>query len=230
MRELAALATPAAVIFDLDGTLVDTVGTRIAGWLLTFTEAGIDADEHEIGIRIGADGKKLAQEVACHAGRSLSATEADRIDRRAGQVYDQLNVNPRPLPGTRELLVALERSNLHWAIATSSLADQTRASIAALHLPLAPRVVDGSQVTHAKPDPELLLQAAHRLGQVPADCWYVGDSTWDMQAARAADMVAIGVASGAVSANELLAAGATVVGTLAELEQQLLERGLLASS
>ena len=121
----------------------------------------------------------------------------------------------------------LERSSLKWAIATSSRAAQTRVSIAALELPEPPLIVDGSHVRHAKPAPDLLLLAAHKLNERPSTCWYVGDSTWDMRAAVAAGMVAVGVTYGAADESELIDAGADVVTTLGDLESNLRERGLL---
>ena len=60
-------------------------------------------------------------------------------------------------------------------------------------------IVDGSHVKHAKPAPDLLLLAAEKLETPASACWYVGDSTWDMRAANAADMIAVGVPYGAVS-------------------------------
>jgi HAD superfamily hydrolase (TIGR01549 family) len=216
------------VIFDLDGTLVDTVDARIEAWLWTLDEAGIPADRDHVASMIGADGKKLVRDVAERAGHALSDDDADRIDKRSGEKYDELNVQPRPTYGARPLLVGLEESDLKWAIATSSLAAQTKTSIRALELPEEPIVVDGSHVEHAKPAPDLLLQAAERLETAADACWYVGDSTWDMQAARAAGMVGVGVAYGAVGESELLEAGADVVTTLADVESDLRQRGLLS--
>ena len=118
----------------------------------------------------------------------------------------------------------LEESGRRWAIATSSRAEQTRASISALGLPQPPLIVDGSNVEHAKPAPDLLLQAAERLEAAPQDCWYVGDATWDMLAALAASMVGIGVPYGAVDAAQLRDAGAAVVTTLDELRAELRRR------
>jgi len=160
-------------------------------------------------------------------GRQLDDADAERIDRRAGEVYDRLNTAPTPTQGARALLLALELSRLAWAIATSSRAEQTRVSVAALDLPEAPRVVDGSHVEHAKPAPDLLLLAARQLDRVPSTCWYVGDSTWDMRAAHAAGMVAIGVAYGAAKDADLVDAGATATTDLDALRSELARRGLL---
>jgi HAD superfamily hydrolase (TIGR01509 family) len=107
-----------------------------------------------------------------------------------------------------------------WAIATSSRPEQVAASVASLELDHQPRVIDGSAVERAKPAPDLLLLAADRLGVRPAATWYVGDSTWDMRAAKAAGMRPIAVSAGAaVGDAELRDAGAAVViRTLDELE------------
>jgi beta-phosphoglucomutase len=226
---LASLRTPRALIFDLDGTLIDTVETRIESWLRVFDEEAITADRDHVAGLIGADGKKLARDVAERAGRQLSDDDAERIDKRSGEIYDEINTEPEPTPGAHSLLVALERSDLKWAIATSSRAEQTKVSIAALELPEEPQIVDGSHVENAKPAPDLLLLAARNLEAKPERCWYVGDSTWDMRAAQAGQMVAVGVAYGAADEDELTRAGADAVTDLSELESDLRSRGLLAS-
>ena len=166
--------------------------------------------------------------MAVSAGRSLGDAELEAIDRRSGEIYDELNTEPRPTPGAPELLRALSEDGVPWAIATSSRAAQVGTSVAALGLAERPLIVDGSHVRRAKPAPDLLLLAAERLGQPPAACWYVGDSTWDMRAAQAASMVAVGVAYGAVSADELRTAGALAVMTLEELAGELRRRGMLS--
>lgn len=221
------LPDPAGILFDLDGTLVDTVEKRIEGWLSTFAELGIDADRTHVARLIGADGKRLAIEVAGVAGRELSPERAEAIDRRAGEAFSALNTDPQPLPGARHLLQALARSRLPWAIATSSLPEQVSNSVNALDLDKPPIIVDGSHVEHAKPAPDLLLQGAEKLRVAPASVYNVGDSTWDIAAAKAAGMTALAVATGALSGQELLEAGADAVANLEQLESELRQRGLL---
>jgi beta-phosphoglucomutase-like phosphatase (HAD superfamily) len=228
---LAGLPGPSAIIFDLDGTLVDTVPTRIQAWLETFERLGIRADREHVAGLIGADGRRVAQEVASVAGRDISRDRAEAIDRHAGERYGALNTHPRPLPGAAALLAALGASELPWAIATSSRAEQVAPSVEVLRLPASPPIVDGSHVAHAKPAPDLLLLAAGRLSVPARGCWYVGDATWDMLAAQAATMVGIGVPTGAVTAEALVRAGATVtVASLEELTAELARRGLLGGS
>ena len=211
---------PDAILFDLDGTLVDTVPARIDAWLAALEEFGIPSSRSALEPMIGMDGRQLARELAAAAGRSLTDEEAEAIDRRSGELFDELNRDPRPLPGARELLRDLDERGLTWAIATSSRRDQVTASIAALGLAEEPGIVDGSRVERAKPAPDLLLLGARELGADPDACWYVGDSTWDMRAARAAGMVAIGVLAGAAVDEAALrdAGAASVVPNLGDLE------------
>ena len=213
------LPRPDGLIFDLDGTLVDTVRARIGGWIEALGDADLETSADEVGPLIGMDGKRLEREIARKAGRSLSDDEAETIDHEAGAAFDRRNATPRPLPGLAETLAAIDGCGSRWLIATSSRAEQVRGSVAALALEQEPTIVDGSHVEHAKPAPDLLLLAARRLGAAPEECWAVGDSTWDVRAAIAAGMTPIGVTAGsAVSGEELLEAGAAVVvPTLAEL-------------
>jgi HAD superfamily hydrolase (TIGR01509 family) len=205
---------PQAIVLDLDGTLVDTVGTRIDAWQAAFAERGLTVERERLEPMIGMDGRRLAAEVIG------DDRDADAIDRRAGELFDERNRSPRTLPGARELLGRLDDAGVTWAIATSSRAEQVAASVAALELAHEPRIIDGSAVQHAKPAPDLLLMAAQRLGSAPEATWCVGDSTWDMRAAAVAGMPAIGVLAGAaVGPDALREAGADVViGTLDELE------------
>ena len=219
----AQLTRPAGLIFDLDGTLVDTVGARIDGWVEVLSGEGLEATPEQVGPMIGMDGKRLAREVAAANGRELDDGAAERIDRAAGEAFDRRNTAPRTLPGLASVLAAIEDLGLAWVIATSSRKAQVAVSVAALGLAEEPDIVDGSHVEHAKPAPDLLLLAAERLGLPPASCWAVGDSTWDIRAAVAAGMAGIGVTAGsAVGRSELRDAGARLVlGTLDELAELL---------
>ena len=213
------LPAPAGIAFDLDGTLVDTVGARIDGWLEALATAGMRTTRDEVAPMIGMDGKRLARDVAKANHRQVADDEIEQIDRAAGEAFDRLNTSPQPLPGARDLLGAIEARGLRWVIATSSRAEQVTRSVAALGLAAPPTIVDGSQVKRAKPAPDLLLLAAERLG-APADrCWSVGDATWDIRASTAAGVPAIAVLAGsAVDRLALEQAGAAlVVETLSEL-------------
>ena len=224
-----SLGRPDGLIFDLDGTLVDTVQARIDGWVEVLRDEGFEFSAAQVGPKIGMDGKRLAREVAAANGARLDDTAAERIDRAAGDAFDRRNAAPRTLPGLASVLRVIRDLGLPWVIATSSRKAQVAVSVAALGLPEEPAIVDGSHVEHAKPAPDLLLLAAERLGLPPERCWAIGDSTWDIRAAVAAGMAGIGVAAGsAVGEAELLDAGAArVLSSLGELAQLLrdLSRG-----
>jgi HAD superfamily hydrolase (TIGR01509 family) len=187
---------------------VDTVETRIMAWLRTFEEQRIPANRVLVASLIGSDGRRLARIVAKAAGQTLEPQREEEIDRRAGEIYSELNVDPKTLPGAIDLLHTLDENRRRWAIATSSRREQVDASIKALARSTRPIVIDGSNVDHAKPAPDLLLFAARELGVEPSRCCYVGDAIWDMQAAIAAGMPAIGVTSGSATDSELAGAGA----------------------
>jgi HAD superfamily hydrolase (TIGR01509 family) len=221
-----ALPAPKAVVLDLDGTLVDTVGLRIDAWLQTFAEEGIPADRAQIAPLIGSDGRQLARMVCKQADAEIDDQRAEQIDARSGAIYSELATNPSPLPGAVEFLDALDAAQIPWAIGTSSRREQVGLSVAALGRAREPRIVDGSAVRLAKPHPDLLLAAAKALDTDPATCWCIGDSTWDVRAALAAGMAAICVTSGsAVSADQLRDAGASLVlPTMADLIPLLPEK------
>jgi HAD superfamily hydrolase (TIGR01509 family) len=210
--DIRDLPRPEAVIFDLDGTLVDTVETRIRAWQQVFDEVGVPASREQLEPLIGVDGNRLAREVCAVAGQPIDAGRADDIDKRCGEIYEELNQAPQPLPGVRRLFEIIEARRAKSAIATSSRKEQVKTSVDALGLSKEPTIVDASHVEHAKPEPDLLLRAAEQLGVDPSRAWYVGDSTWDMGASVAAAMIPIGVTAGsAVSRQALEGAGAAVV-------------------
>lgn len=220
---LLLLPRPEAILFDLDGTLVETVDTRIQAWVQALDEAGFPTSRERLAPLIGLDGKRLAREIAGLAGVTLDDDRAETIDQRSGELFERLNVAPRPLPGVRELVAAMEARGIKWAIATSSRRAQVATSVAALGLTTEPTIVDASHVQHAKPAPDLLLRGAEELEVQPGRCWYVGDSTWDMVAAVAASMIAVGVTAGAaLDAAALREAGAAaVVDSLLDLAESL---------
>ena len=219
-NDARSLPRPAAILFDLDGTLVDTVQTRIDAWTQALEQSGFGTTRDQLAPMIGLDGRRLAREVATLAGRPIDEARSEEIDKLSGEIYERIN-RPRPLPGGADIVAAIEAAGIDWAIATSSRKDQVKTSVDALGLEHEPAIIDASHVKNAKPEPDLLLYAAKELGAEPGRCWYVGDSTWDMVSAVAAGMVAIGVVAGsAVGSDALRSAGAAVVvPDLAELAE-----------
>jgi len=227
-RALAALPNPQAVLFDLDGTLVDTNGIRAEAWRLACVEFGLSVDPAIISPFLGSDGRWLARELGRSVGRDLDWAARDELNRLADGFFDHLNVCSAPLTGAIELLSLLEASRLTFAIATASQAGQVAVSVGALGLASRPPIIDAGHVEHAKPAPDLLLVAAAEIGVAPDGCWYVGDSTWDMMAANAAEMPGIGVATGATDIEGLIAAGArAAISGLPILRDELRRRCLV---
>src|SRR5258705_9316240 len=144
--DLERLPLPVAILFDLDGTLVDTVETGIAAWTLPFEQAGLASTRQQLAPLIGLDGKRLARDVAAAAGRPIDEHRAGEIDQRAGELYGQLNRAPRPLPGVNRLVEAMVARGIRWAIATSSRKEQVATSVAAFGLAAEPTIVDASHV------------------------------------------------------------------------------------
>jgi len=213
---------PQAIIFDLDGTLVDTVGTRVDSWMEVFPNHGIDPEPAFLAPLMGSDGKLLARMVAEHYEVALKPGEDTLIDIEAGAAFRVLNAQPRTLPAATEILESLTDRGMPWAVATSSLPDDARESVQSLGLRSMPLICDGADVEHAKPAPDLLLKAASLLHAEPTGTWYVGDSRWDMLASDAAGMRAIAVLTGATTEAELVDSGADVVyPTLREFMQAI---------
>jgi HAD superfamily hydrolase (TIGR01549 family) len=197
-----------SLIFDLDGTLVDTVYAHVFAWQRALAEAGLPIEGWRIHRRIGMSGGLFTRAVAREAGRPLSDDEAETIQQRHGAIFRELLPERRPLPGAVELLAWLRESGIPHGIATSGRRPEIDASLEALGVPPDMVVIDRGDVLRAKPEPDLFLACQERLGVAVADCYVVGDAVWDLLAARRAGMLSIGLQSGGYGEDELLAAGA----------------------
>ena len=169
---MTTLRAPRAIIFDLDGTLVDTVGTRVHSWMAVFPRFGIEPDPEFLAPLMGSDGKLLARMVAEQYGVELQPGDDAQIDIEAGIEFRILNAHPRALPAAHEILESLTDRGLPWAVATSSLPDDARESVQSLGLRSMPLICDGADVEHAKPAPDLLLKAAGLLNVKREEAWY----------------------------------------------------------
>ncbi|MDQ2941646.1 MAG: HAD family hydrolase [Chloroflexota bacterium] len=197
-----------SLIFDLDGTLVDTVYAHVFAWQRALAEAGLPIAGWRIHRRIGMSGGLFTRAVAREAGRPLSDDEAETIQRRHGLIFRELLPERRPLPGAVELLAWLRGNGIPHGIATSGRRPEIDASLEALGVPADMVVIDRGDVLRAKPEPDLFLACQERLGVAVADCYVVGDAVWDLLAARRAGMLSVGLQSGGYGEDELLAAGA----------------------
>jgi HAD superfamily hydrolase (TIGR01509 family) len=217
-----------ALIFDLDGTLVDSVYAHVFAWQRAFAEAGLPIDGWRIHRRIGMSGGLFARAAAREIGRPLSTEESEALQRRHGELYRELLPERRPLPGAVELLAELRAEGIPHGIATSGRRPEIDASLAALGVPEETTVVDRGHVLRAKPEPDLFLACAERLGVDAADCYVVGDAVWDLLAARRAGMLSVGLLSGGYGEDELTRAGAfRVYRDTAELRDSLDELGVV---
>jgi HAD superfamily hydrolase (TIGR01509 family) len=217
-----------ALIFDLDGTLVDTVYAHVFAWQLALAEGGMPIDGWRIHRRIGMSGGLFTRAVARELGRPLTPEQARFLQDRHGELFRNLLPNRRPLPGAIALLRHLREAGVPHGIATSGRRPEIDASLAALEVPEGTVVVDRGEVERAKPEPDLFLACQKRLGVSADDCYVVGDAVWDLLAARRARMFGVGLLTGGYGQDELQAAGAyRVYRDTAELDAALDELGVL---
>lgn len=217
-----------ALIFDLDGTLIDTVYAHVFTWQTAFWEAGLPIDGWRIHRRIGMSGGLFARAAARELGRELNAEEVTALQRRHSELFAQLMPERRPLPGAVELLRFLRSVNITHGIATSGNRPGIDASLETLGIGAETVVVERGDVSRAKPEPDLFLACQERLGVRPEDCYVIGDAVWDLLAARRAGMLSIGVLTGGYGEDELNRAGAyRVYRDAAELHRSLDELGVL---
>ena len=218
-----------ALIFDLDGTLVDTVYAHVFAWQRAFAEVGLPIDGWRIHRRVGMSGGLFTRAAAREIGRPLSGEEVDAIQRRHGELYREVLPERRPLPGAIELLAELMEEAIPHGIATSGRRPEIDASLEALGVGEEMVIVERGQVDRAKPEPDLFLTCAERLGVSAPDCYVVGDAVWDLLAARRAGMLSVGLLSGGYGEDELTRAGAfRVYRDTAELRGSLDEIGVLS--
>ncbi len=203
----AALGPP-SFLFDLDGTLVDSVYQHVLAWREALEREGIELSVWRIHRRIGMSGGLFVQGLLRETGRPLDPAVLERLQRGHAEAYARLRPQVRPLPGARELLAHLSGAGVPWAIATSGRLESAAPALASLGVPEGVPVVTRDQVPRAKPDPDLFLAAAEQLGVDIADSVVVGDSVWDLLAARRARALGVGLLSGGYGADELERAGA----------------------
>ena len=198
-----------AFLFDLDGTLVDSVYQHVLAWEEALESEGIDLSIWRVHRKVGMSGGLLTNMLLRETHLQLEPARIERVQRKHAEAYNHLVRKIRPLPGARELLAALSESRIPWAIATSSRMETARHTLGLLGIDLAKTaIITRDEVEHAKPDPDLFLAAAQKLGVPMESSYVVGDSVWDMLAARRARCLGVGVLSGGYGQEELERAGA----------------------
>jgi HAD superfamily hydrolase (TIGR01509 family) len=195
-------------LFDLDGTLVDSVYQHVTAWQEALAECGIPLSVWRIHRRIGMSGSLFLSALQRETGLTLDATTLARVATAHAERYLERVQTVVALPGARELLEYLGHCAVPYAIATSGYRATAMPAIGLLGLPDDTVVVTRDEVARAKPDPDLFLTAAQRLGVAPERCFVVGDSIWDLLAAQRAGSLGIGLLSGGYGREELQDAGA----------------------
>jgi HAD superfamily hydrolase (TIGR01509 family) len=200
-------STP-AFLFDLDGTLVDSVYQHVLAWKEALECCGIELSVWRIHRRIGMSGGLFAKALLRETGRPVTAEEAEQLQRCHAEAYARQVAEVRPLPGAMDLLASLTRAGVRWAIATSGRGEFAGQTLRILNIGPEVVVVTRDQVERAKPDPDLFLAAANRLGADVETSVVVGDSVWDLLAAQRAKALGVGLLSGGYGQDELERAGA----------------------
>jgi HAD superfamily hydrolase (TIGR01549 family) len=195
-------------VFDLDGTLVDSVYQHVLAWQEAMEAEGIRLSVWRIHRRMGMSGGLFVGALLRETGQPVDADLVVRLQQAHAEAYRRRAGQVRLLPGARELLAHLTGTGVPWAVATSGLRRAAQPTLALLEVPDSVPVVTRDQVEHAKPDPDLFLAAADRLDADVADAVVVGDSVWDLLAARRARALGIGLLSGGYGREELERAGA----------------------
>ncbi len=216
-----------ALLFDLDGTLVDSVYQHVLAWREVLEQVGISLSVWRIHRRIGMSGGLFVNALLRETNRPVTADEIARLRELHVTAYLSRIGQIRPLPGARELLARLAQQDVRWAIATSGNARTAQPMVDMLDVPKGTIVITRDDVQRAKPDPDLFLAAAERLGVPIEESMVVGDSVWDLLAAQRARALGIGVLSGGYGREELELAGAyRVYEDPADLDRHLDEVGI----
>jgi HAD superfamily hydrolase (TIGR01509 family) len=197
-----------ALLFDLDGTLIDSVYQHVLAWHEALEELGLSLAVWRIHRRIGMSGGLLIQALGREIGQRVTPEQAKKLQENHAAAYERYQATVQPLPGARELLQQLNRAKVPYAIATSGRLEGARSALERLGVGSEIPVITRQQVQRAKPDPDLFLAAAQQLNIPIARAMVVGDSVWDLLAARRAGCLGIGLLSGGYGKEELEQVGA----------------------
>jgi HAD superfamily hydrolase (TIGR01509 family) len=200
-------STP-ALLFDLDGTLVDSVYQHVVAWQEALETCGIGLSVWRVHRRVGMSGGLLVNGLLRETGQSVSQQQLGRLQEVHAEAYLRQIKKVKPLPGARDLLIALTEAGVPWTIATSGSEKFARQTIEVLGIDMDFPLITRDHVARAKPDPDLFLAAAGNLNTDISASIVIGDSIWDMLAAQRAKALAVGFLSGGYGEDELERAGA----------------------
>ena len=220
------LKTP-GIIFDLDGTLVDSVYQHVFAWHEALRVNRIYVAQWRIHRAIGMSGSLFLPKLLRDEKLSHSPVRIGRLETAHKKHFNRLVSRIDPLPGTTELLKLLQKESIPFAIATSGAAGQTKRLLARIPDRPGCPVVTADDVQAAKPAPDLFHVAAQKLEREPGDCFIVGDSVWDVLAARRMKAAAVALRTGGFDGHELQESGAyRVYADPQELSESLEQLGL----
>lgn len=197
-----------AVLFDLDGTLIDSVYEHVSAWWETLREARIDVPKWKIHRRVGMSGKSFIKELLRELSLDARQLDLDRLEKGHDARFASAVPHLNPLPGANDLLSHLHRCKVPIAIGTTGNRKQTSLLLNRLKLPKGLKVVTGDEVEKAKPSPDIFVAAAKKLKINIGDCIVVGDSVWDVLAAGRKRALPVSFLSGGYGGDELERAGA----------------------
>ncbi len=188
--------------------MVDSVYQHVLAWREAFEALGVPVSNWRIHRRIGMSDAMIARRLCREAGQPFNVDMTEKLRKLHTRFYLELAKELRLLPGSRELLLLLDKNRVRYAIATSSSLERAARTLEMLETGPDIPVITLEQVSFGKPDPDLFFAAMRRLDAAPGDCMVIGDSTWDILAARRAGALAVGVLSGGYPKEELFRAGA----------------------
>jgi HAD superfamily hydrolase (TIGR01509 family) len=197
-----------AFLFDLDGTLIDSVYQHVVAWREALDQVGVSLAIWKLHRRIGMSGGLFVTALLRELETTLDQETLARLPALHAEAYARHFPSVRPLPGATDLLATLSEQGVPWAIATSGGERSARPALELVGLPPETPLVTRDLVRYAKPDPDLFLTAAERIGVDVRDSIVVGDSVWDLLAARRARALGLGLLSGGYGREELIYAGA----------------------
>ena len=200
-----------ALLFDLDGTLIDSVYAHVYGWQQALAEVGVSVDAYLVHRRIGMSGALLGKTLSAAAGHPLDEATVKQADERHSEIFKRILPEPRALSGAVELLALLRERRIRHGIATAGKRAEIAPALALLGVGNDTVVIDADDVTKEKPEPDAFVACAKKLRVAPEACYVVGDSVWDLLAAQRGRMLSIGVLTGGSGEDELTGAGASRV-------------------
>lgn len=220
---MTTIARPDAVLFDIDGTLVDSNYLHVHAWADAFAEVGRPVPSWRIHRAIGRDSADLLGELLSEDDAARRGEEAKEIH---GRRYAELSDRLRVLPGVHELLDDLDAAGVAVVLATSAPPEELERLRAVLDVERdLTAITDASDVDTAKPAPDIVQVALRRAGTPPDRALFVGDTIWDVAAAARAGVPCIGVRSGGVGTGELTDSGAIAVfDDVAALRRDVVDR------